>query len=540
MKYLFTLIYLISLHQLWAQAPEGINYQAVIRNQNGTLVASTSIAMRIQLKQGTVNGNIVYQERHVINTSQQGLVNFVIGNGAPQIGFFNTINWANGPYFLSLGVDFNAGNTYQDYGSQQLMSVPYALYAKSSGAELNQWQYGIGIPINTLGTVGDFYYNTQNGNIYYKNTGTTWILTGNITGPTGATGPQGPIGLTGPAGATGLTGPTGATGLTGATGPQGPIGLTGPAGATGATGPQGPIGLTGATGATGLTGPTGATGPQGPIGLTGPAGATGATGPQGPIGLTGATGATGPQGPIGLTGPAGATGATGPQGPIGLTGPAGATGATGPLAQTGPTGATGPQGPQGPIGLTGATGPQGPIGLTGPAGATGATGPQGPIGLTGPAGATGATGPQGPIGLTGPAGATGATGPQGPIGLTGATGPLVGGNLGETLKNDGSNWVASSTLINKNDQIGIGTNVINSSAIMQIQSTTQGILIPSMTSSQRTSIQNPAQGLIVFQNSAPIGFYYFDGSSWQLIGTSTTVTTSNSNNSTLLYTIDGF
>jgi hypothetical protein len=130
----------------------------------------------------------------------------VIGSGTIQIGNFSLIDWANGPFFIALGVDFNAGSSYQDYGTQQMMSVPYALYAKTAGAELNQWQYGIGIPTNNLGTVGDFFYDTQSGNIYYKNTGTNWILAGNITGPQGATGPQGPIGLTGP------------------TGPQGPAG----------------------------------------------------------------------------------------------------------------------------------------------------------------------------------------------------------------------------------------------------------------------------------------------------------------------------
>jgi hypothetical protein len=383
---LLSSLILLSFHLL-AQSPEGINYQAVIRNLNGTLVTGTNVAMRIQIKQGTAIGSVVFQERHAVNTSQQGLVNFVIGNGTSQVGNFSLINWANGPYFIALGVDFNAGTNYQDYGTQQMMSVPYALYAKTAGAELNQWQYGIGVPVNNLGTTGDFYYDTQNGNIYYKNTGLSWILTGNITGPQGAQGPSGPQGPQGD---------------------PGPIGLTGPAGATG---PLGPIGL---------TGPTGATGPQGPIGITG---ATGATGPQGPIGLTGATG---PQGPIGLTGPAGTNGTAvlnGTTAPTTSTGNNGdffintATNTLyGPKANgTWPVG-TSLVGPQGPQGLQGPTGPQGPIGLTGP---TGVTGPQGSIGLSGPAGATGASGPQGPIGLTGP---TGATGPQGPIGLTGPAG----------------------------------------------------------------------------------------------------------------------
>jgi hypothetical protein len=117
---------------------------------------------------------------------------------------------------------------------------------------------------------------------------------------------------------------------------------------------------------------------------------------------------------------------------------------------------------------------------------------------------------------------------------------LVSGNLGETLKNDGNNWVASSTLINKNDQIGIGTSSINSSAILQVQSTTQGILLPSMTETQRNAIANPAQGLLVFQNSAPIGFYYYDGTIWQQLGGASSNSTTGSTDKTLIYTTDGF
>jgi hypothetical protein len=369
----------------FAQAPEGINYQAVLRNNStGAVIPNSTVNVRMKIISGTATGTVIYQETHSNLTTNQGLVNLVIGKGTPNIGTFASIPWSTGGnFFVNTAIQVGGVGNFVDYGTQQLMSVPYALYAKFAGNQLNQWRYGNTSPAAGLGNLGDFYLDLVTGNVHYKNSTTTWQLTGNIKGPqgiqglTGATGAQGPIGLTGPAGATG------------ATGAQGPIGLTGPAGATGATGAQGPIGL---------TGPAGATGAQGPIGLTGPAGVIGATGAQGPIGLTGpagatgATGATGAQGPIGLTGPAGANGATGAQGPIGLTGPAGATGAQGPIGLTGPAGATG------------ATGAQGPIGLTGPAGATGATGAQGPIGLTGPAGATGA---QGPIGLTGPAGSTG-------------------------------------------------------------------------------------------------------------------------------------
>ena len=324
-KQLFFLFLLLS-SLAFSQAPEGINYQAVIRSGSGVLVANTTVAIRVQVRQTTATGTVIYQERHTVLTSAQGLINMVIGGGTPQVGTFNGINWGMGPYFVNLGVDITNGITYQDYGTQQLLSVPYALYAKASGNQLNQWRYGNTVPPSTLGNLGDFNLDVITGNVYYKNSNTTWILTGNIKGPVG------------PAGATGLTGPTGATGTTGAAGAAGATGLTGPAGPAGATGTNGSNGkntlvkttseAVGANctsagikieygldannngildlseinaaltkyvcnGANGLTGPAGATG------------ATGLTGPTGPAGPQGLQGTPGSQNAWSLTGNAG-------------------------------------------------------------------------------------------------------------------------------------------------------------------------------------------------------------------------------------------
>ena len=383
---IITLVCLLIGTSIFAQAPQKMSYQAVIRNTSGALVTSTSVGMKISILQGTLAGTVVYAETQTASTNANGLVSLEIGSGTIIIGTFSGINWGNGPYFIKTQTDPLGGTNYTIASSSQLMSVPYALFSAN----------GIPGPQGPTGPTG-------------------------LTGSIGAIGPQGPIGLTGAVGATGPQGPIGLTGAVGATGPQGPIGLTGIAGTNGndgATGPQGPIGLTGAVGATGAQGLTGL---------------TGAIGPQGPIGLTGAVGATGPQGPIGLTGPTGLTGsagAIGSQGPIGLTGAVGATGAQGPIGLTGAVGATGAIGPQGPIGLTGAvgaTGAQGPIGLTGAVGVTGSQGP---------------TGPQGPIGLTG---AVGATGPAGTNGINGTNG--VNALIKTTTEPAGSNCTNGGTKI---------------------------------------------------------------------------------------------
>jgi uncharacterized protein (TIGR02145 family) len=457
-----------------AQAPDGINYQAVIRNFSGTLVANSTIAIRIQIKQTSASGTIVFQERHSVTTSPLGVVNLVIGQGTLLGGNFSTINWATGPYFVSLGVNFTNGSTYLDYGSQQLMSVPYALYAKNAGNQLNQWRYGTTVPAAALGTLGDFYLNMTDGNVYYKSNPTTWLLTGNITGPAGATG------ATGAQGIQGVPGPSGAAGTNGAQGIQGLPGIPGAAGATGATGAQGiqgvpgPSGAAGTNGAQGIQGAPGVPGPQGIQGLTGAAGSNGLNGQNALVKTTLETaGANCTNGGVkvesgldannngildpaevnallttyvcnGLTGAQGIQGLPGTNGAVGATGPAGAQGIQGLPGTNGPAGATGAQSAyqaavtngfvgteaqwltslQGAQGIQGVAGPAGPTGAQGIQGVAGATGPIGP---TGPAGVQGIAGPTGPIGLTGPAGtngAAGATGAQGIQGVAGATGPI--------------------------------------------------------------------------------------------------------------------
>jgi hypothetical protein len=54
----------------------------------------------------------------------------------------------------------------------------------------------------------------------------------------------------------------------------------------------------------------------------------------------------------------------------------------------------------------------------------------------------------------------------------------------------------------------------DSSAMLDIKSTDKGLLIPRMTSTQRTAIVSPVAGLLVFQTGSPGGYYYFDGSTW--------------------------
>ncbi len=163
-----------------AQVPQGFNYQAVARNNSGLAITNQSVGLKISLLQSTSNGNIVYSETHAVTSNNIGLLNLVVGAGTVVIGTFNSIDWSAGPYFIEISMDLSGGASYVLMGTQQLMSVPYALYAANGGS----------------------------------------------------------LGITGATGATGSTGSTGSTGVTGATGPSGSIGATGAVGAAGITVPN--------------------------------------------------------------------------------------------------------------------------------------------------------------------------------------------------------------------------------------------------------------------------------------------------------------
>ncbi len=475
---LFSVILMVI--QVFAQAPQKMSFQAVIRKSNNGLVMMQPVSMRISILQGNANGTIVYQETHKPITNSNGLVTLEIGTGTIIVGTFSRINWGTGPFFIKTETDPLCGTDYTIVGVSEFLSVPYALFALNAvGLQGPQGLQGLTGATGVTGAQGDIGLIGATG------------LQG-LTGLTGATGPQGVIGLTGSqglvgVGLTGAMGPQGLMGLTGATGSQGVIGLTGArglnglTGATGATGFQGFTGLTGPagsdglTGAQGLTGSIGANGPQGIQGNTGLTGAEGKsayelavmngfvgtsidfiaslkgvngnTGAQGINGLTGSTGATGSQGLIGLTGATGLTGAVGSQGPQGASGTAGTNGSNGV------DGAIGLTGPQGVIGLTGAIGSQGVIGntglqgITGFTGATGGQGIQGASGTAGTNGATGPIGPQGDIGNTGSQGVIGLTGPIGPQGDIGLTGPTGGFNPASILlPQNGGTGIVNNTL----------------------------------------------------------------------------------------------
>src|SRR4030042_5442279 len=129
MKKLFTLLAaLLFTAGIWAQAPKKMTYQAVIRNSSNNLVANTQVGMRISILASSEGGTLVYTETQTPTSNANGLVSIEIGGGAG----FSSINWANGPYFIKTETDPTGGTDYTITGTSELLSVPYALYAKTA------------------------------------------------------------------------------------------------------------------------------------------------------------------------------------------------------------------------------------------------------------------------------------------------------------------------------------------------------------------------------------------------------------------------
>ncbi|MCO5232762.1 MAG: hypothetical protein M9888_03360 [Chitinophagales bacterium] len=133
MKKLITLYTAVLLTaSVFAQAPQKMSYQAVIRNSSDALVTNQSVGMQISILQGSAGGTAVYVETQTPTTNANGLVSIEIGAGTVVSGNFSTIDWANGPYFIKTETDPTGGTNYTITGTSQLLSVPYALHAKTA------------------------------------------------------------------------------------------------------------------------------------------------------------------------------------------------------------------------------------------------------------------------------------------------------------------------------------------------------------------------------------------------------------------------
>lgn len=152
------------LTNAFAQAPQKMSYQAVIRNNGNVLITNKKVGMIISILE---NRTPVYVEMHTATTNDNGLVSLHIGEGVVLSGSFAAIDWSKGSHYIKTETDPTGGTDYSVIGESELLSVPYALYAGSGSS--------------TTGTPGPM-------------------------GPMGPAGPAGPMGPAGPAGSIGSAG----------------------------------------------------------------------------------------------------------------------------------------------------------------------------------------------------------------------------------------------------------------------------------------------------------------------------------------------
>ncbi|MCB0852443.1 MAG: hypothetical protein KDD63_09485, partial [Bacteroidetes bacterium] len=158
LAYLFPILFFLPF-SLMAQTPQGINYQAVARDNTGSLIANQNIDVRFTILQ---TGNPVFEEVHNIITNDYGLFTLIIGNGIVTNGDFSAIDWANGVHQLNVEMDAGAG--FVNMGTSQLVSVPYSLLAqKVETIDLN------------LADINDVGNNSPSSGDVLKWNGTAWV-----------------------------------------------------------------------------------------------------------------------------------------------------------------------------------------------------------------------------------------------------------------------------------------------------------------------------------------------------------------------------
>ena len=131
-RFFLTALFLLFCACVFAQFPQKLSYQAVIRDGSNSLVLNQNVGIRVSVLQGSISGVSVYIETHSGITNNNGLLTLEIGSGTVFSGNFSQINWGNGPYFVKTEIDPNGGSSYAVTSTSQLLSVPYALHAKTA------------------------------------------------------------------------------------------------------------------------------------------------------------------------------------------------------------------------------------------------------------------------------------------------------------------------------------------------------------------------------------------------------------------------
>ena len=130
--FLFSLLFTANLA---SQAPQTFSYQGLATDENGLELSNQTLSIRASILSNAIDGPSEWIEIHQVTTDPFGLFVINIGEGDPSGGLqtvFSTIDWSANTHFLKIEMDADGGNSFNFMGTNQLLSVPYAIHAKQA------------------------------------------------------------------------------------------------------------------------------------------------------------------------------------------------------------------------------------------------------------------------------------------------------------------------------------------------------------------------------------------------------------------------
>jgi len=180
-KIFFTFLTILCGVMVLAQSPSSFSYQAVIRDVDGSILSNQQVSVLIEIHEESIDGAIVFSENHEVTTSNQGIINVKVGS----VENLDVVEWDLGAHFLKVSINEVV------IGISQILSVPYALHAKTAGAlngEINEtdpvfsnWDKSSGVNIteSQISDLGDYIVSESDPN--YTSSVAAEITTDDIT-----------------------------------------------------------------------------------------------------------------------------------------------------------------------------------------------------------------------------------------------------------------------------------------------------------------------------------------------------------------------
>lgn len=129
-KILYIVLFMLCATEVYAQVPQGFNFQAVARGADGVPLISQELGVKVSILAGSETGDVSYMESHTITTNSIGLIQLIIGQGTAIETTFAGVNWSGSNHYVKIEIDPNGGTEYEELGTTQLLAVPYAILAQ--------------------------------------------------------------------------------------------------------------------------------------------------------------------------------------------------------------------------------------------------------------------------------------------------------------------------------------------------------------------------------------------------------------------------